>query len=233
VRKKKLLLSAVVELPAGEKMDLYLFCFSLGFIGLIAIAILGHSHGFVRHFGHHSHAGAHSHGNPTGNGHGQRSQVMMRHTSVLQSWLSPRMFFSLLFAFGAAGTLLRNLLPSVVVLVLALVAAWAFERWMVQPIWRLLFGFASNPARTLESVLLEEAEAVTNFDRRGQGLVAVNLDGQVVQILASLNPVEQQLGLRVHAGDRLSITAVNAGRNSCTVARLPLSADHVAAPLAS
>ena len=70
---------------------------------------------------------------------------------------------------------------------------------------------------------MEEAEAVTNFDRHGQGLLAVNLDGQLVQILASLSRDDQKFGVRVRAGERLSITAVNAKRNSCTVTRLPLT----------
>lgn len=135
--------------------------------------------------------------------------------------MSPRVLFSLVFAFGATGFLLRTLLPGSAVLLVALVAAFIFERWLVQPIWRVLFGFASHPARTLESAVLEEAEAVTNFDATGHGLVAVNLDGQVIQLLGVLQTDEREIGVRIRTGDRVTITAVDARRNSCTVIRLP------------
>jgi hypothetical protein len=208
-------------------MGIYLFCLCLGFAGLVTIAILGHSHGLIRHV-HSHHAHAHS---THASAHGSHARSAL--ISITHDWISPRVFFSLIFAFGATGLLLDNLLPGALILIIALAAAWAFERWLVQPLWRLLFGFASNPARTLESCLLEEAEAVTNFDRRGQGLVAVNLDGQLVQILASLSPDDQKFGVRVRAGERLSITAVNAKRNSCTVTRLPLAARRATEPAAS
>ncbi|MGH7936670.1 MAG: hypothetical protein ACREF8_06645 [Chthoniobacterales bacterium] len=204
-------------------MDLYLFCLSLGFLGLIAIALLGHSHG---------HASGHSHGHGhAAHGHTHTNHLKAGAASFLHDWASPRVLFSLVFAFGATGILLQHLLPAVLVVVIALAAAWTFERWLVQPIWRVLFGFASNPARTLESAVLEEVEAVTNFDQRGQGLVALQLDGEVVQLLASLSPNEQRTGARVRAGDRLSITGVNAKRNSCTVTRLPFASPSPAAPL--
>ena len=138
-------------------------------------------------------------------------------------WLSPRVLFALLFAFGASGYLLQHLLPTAFVLILALALAFAFERWLVQPLWRLLFGFASNPARTLDSALLEEAEAVTTFDHNGNGLVSLNLDGQVVQILGVLNETDRQHGVRIRAGDRVSITAVDPRRNRCTVTRVPIA----------
>jgi hypothetical protein len=201
-------------------MDIYLFCLSLGFLGLAAMAFLGHMHTHAGVRGH-GHAGGHAsgHGNST---HGHARIGRTKNSAGWQHWISPRLLFSLLFAFGATGVLLRNLLPALLVLALALVAAWFFERWLVQPIWRLLFGFASNPMRTLESAVLEEAEAVTNFDQRGQGLVALQLDGQVIQLLASLAPNEQRSATRVRAGDRLSIAAVDVKRNSCTVTRLPV-----------
>lgn len=210
-------------------MDLYLCCLALGFVGLILMALLGHGHGHASH-GHshigHGHAGHGPHGgnhSAPGHGHSHEAHAKAGGASFWHDWISPRVFFSLCFAFGAAGTLLRNLLPTVLVLLVAVLAAWAFERWLVQPIWRLVSGFASNPARTLETALLEEAEAVTNFDRRGEGLVALHLDGQLVQLLAVLSPNEQRTGARIRAGERLSITAVDPKRNSCTVTRLPVA----------
>jgi translation initiation factor IF-1 len=145
-------------------------------------------------------------------------------------WLSPRVVFSLLFAFGAAGFFLEHLLPTAAVVVIALLLAVAFERWLVQPIWRVLFGFASHPARLLESAVLEEAEAVTNFNRQGHGLVALNLDGQLVQLLARLADRDRASGCRIRTGDRVSIIAVDSRRNRCTVTRLPVSSMSTTTP---
>lgn len=203
-------------------MGLYIFCLCIGFGGLVVMGLLGHMHLFGRHSHGHAHV---SHGH-TPHGHADHVQgVGSGFKSIAQVWMSPRVLFSLVFAFGATGFLLRHLLPATAVLLVALVAAFMFERWLVQPIWRVLFGFASNPARTLESAILEEAEAVTNFDPTGHGVVAVNLDGQVVQLLGALQRNEREVGVRIRAGDRVTITAVDPRRNSCTVIRLPLPAD--------
>jgi len=182
-------------------MGLYLFCLCVGFGGLLVMAILGHAH--VP--GHHSHGSSHAHGHVvhpvTGSHHGLHGHdVGIGGKALAQAWLSPRVLFSL---------------------IVALAAAWLFERWLIQPLWRVLFGFASLPARTLESVVLDEAQAVTNFDKRGHGLIALDLDGQVVQILGVLHEEERKFGVRIRAGDRVSITAVDTKRNCCTVTRLP------------
>ncbi len=64
--------------------------------------------------------------------------------------------------------------------------------------------------------MLEEGQAVTNFDATGCGLIAVDLDGQVRQLLGNLLPEERTGGGRVRAGDRVFIRAVDPLRNSCT-----------------
>jgi hypothetical protein len=46
------------------------------------------------------------------------------------------------------------------------------------------------------------------------------LDGQVLQILATLQPQDRVLGGRVRAGQRLRIDDVNAERQTCTVSLL-------------
>ena len=66
----------------------------------------------------------------------------------------------------------------------------------------------------------DEARAVTSFDANGNGLVAVELDGQVVQLLATLNTTERAAARKVRAGDRLRIEAVDDTRNRCTVTYL-------------
>lgn len=212
-------------------MGLYLFCLCFGFAGLLIMAVLGHTHSGTDH-GH-----AHGHGHGDGHaGHGSHTHSATdSHSShghdanghakfSAAAWLSPRVLFSLVFAFGASGYLLRHLLPPLAVLLASLLLAWLFERWIIQPVWRVLFGFASHEAQTLESALFEEAEAVTNFDGRGHGLVALNLGGEVVQVLAVLNESDRTFGVRIRTGDKVSVTAVDTRRNSCTVARLPLSA---------
>jgi hypothetical protein len=128
--------------------------------------------------------------------------------------------FSILVGFGAAGLLLRPVLPEPGLLAASLGAGFAFEWGLVAPLWRFLFRFASEPAETLESVVSDEARAVTSFDANGDGLVAVELNGQVIQLLATLNAAERSTARKVRAGDRLRIEAVDDTRNRCTVTYL-------------
>ena len=128
--------------------------------------------------------------------------------------------FSVLVGIGASGLLLRPLIPEPGLLIASLGAGLLFEWGLVAPLWRFLFRFASAPAQTLESVVSDEARAVTSFDANGNGLVAVELDGQVVQLLATLNTTERAAARKVRAGDRLRIEAVDDTRNRCTVTYL-------------
>jgi hypothetical protein len=64
---------------------------------------------------------------------------------------------------------------------------------------------------------MDEATAVTSFDRNGQGLIAVEVDGQMVQILGTLKSGDREMNVRVPAGSRLRIEDVDAARNRCTV----------------
>jgi hypothetical protein len=125
-----------------------------------------------------------------------------------------------LVGFGGAGLLLRPVLPEPLLLLTSLGAGLLFEWGLVAPLWRFLFRFASEPAETLESVVTDEATAVTSFDVNGHGLVAVELNGQVVQLLATLNAAERAAARKVRAGDRLRIEAVDDTRNRCTVTYL-------------
>lgn len=133
--------------------------------------------------------------------------------------LAPRVWFSLLFGFGAVGTLLAPWLNSYILGVTAFIGGWIFERWMVQPVWNLVLRFASKPAKTLESAMLEDAVAITNFDAQGHGLISVTLDGQLRQMLGTLQKSPAEASGRVLAGEKLIIVGVDTRRNSCTVAR--------------
>ena len=129
---------------------------------------------------------------------------------------SPRVLFSMLVGFGAAGLLARPL-GEPLALARAVAGGLAFERFLVGPLWNQLFRFASEPARTLEHAIMEEARATSGFDANGQGLVAVEYDGQVVQLLATLLPEDRGAGIRVRAGDLVRIEDVDDARNRCTV----------------
>lgn len=139
--------------------------------------------------------------------------------SYLFSLISPRVFFSILVGVGAAGLLLEPLIGAGILLVaLAVAAGFAFEGFLVRPFWNFLFRFASTPAQTLDSALMDRATAVTGFDAQGQGIVSIILDGQIVQLLGTLRPEDRHV--RVRAGDALMVEDVDGKRNQCTVSWL-------------
>ncbi len=202
-------------------MDIYLFTLALSFSGLALMALsgLGHHHAVGKLSAARGH-GAHPHGLRTGKLHGgDRSGV----GAVLLGLLSPRVFLSILLGFGATGLILRPLAhwSTLLLFVLAAIGGWSFERLLITPLWELLLGFASRPAETLDTMEMSEGEAVTDFDADGHGLIAVQLDGQVRQVLGTLCPEDRAAShARVRTGERLFIRTVNRQRNTCTVSRL-------------
>ena len=137
----------------------------------------------------------------------------------MQNLLSPRVIFALLVGFGAGG-LVAAPLGEPWQAGAGVLAAAAFETFLVGPIWRFFFRFESNPAVTLDSSIEDSAQAVTGFDAHGQGLVALDVDGQVVQLLASLSAEDRARGVRIRSGDAVTVTSVDTARNRCEV-RLP------------
>jgi len=138
------------------------------------------------------------------------------------SWLSPRVLFNLLVGFGATGLIAERVVGPFLALPIALAGGIAFETVVVRPILNSLFRFESQPAQTLESAIMSEAKAVTGFDSRGNGLISLELGGEVVQILGTLTPDERSAGVRVRAGDSLRVEEVDSTRNRCTVSRIGL-----------
>jgi len=202
-------------------MNLYALSLAIGAVGFLAMALTG----LGRHG--HAHARGHAHGHAHGHGH---SHGGARHSSVTRagsvratalSWLwsltSPRVLFSLLIGFGTAGLALRSVLGARLLLAGAIAGGLLFEWLLVGPAWSFLMRFASAPALTLESCLQDEVHAVTGFDENGHGLVTVDVDGQVVQLLATLQAEDRLTGARVRAGDVLRIEDVDGRRNRCTV----------------
>jgi hypothetical protein len=214
-------------------MDLYTVSLATGAAGLGLMAVGGLSHG--AHAGHahagHAHAG-HAHAGHAHAGHSGGAVTRIpgmrrggtrgaRGLSSGGAWrwtnlLSSRLLFSFFVGFGATG-ILASSLHEPIRLAAAVAAAIAFEAALVGPLWRFLFRFESREASTLETAIEDEARAVTGFDANGNGLVALELDGQLVQLLATLAPDERARGVRIRSGDLVRIAEVDAQRGRCTV----------------
>jgi len=226
-------------------MDPYTFAAALGGAGLAAMAALGVSHlGGAQHQAHAGHdatghAGdgaslhgahlpGHTHG---GQAHlpalraGARGGVRGSLRPALLSLVSPRVLFSAVLGFGITGLLFRPLLGGVVLAAAAVAGGVFFEAAVVRPIWNLLFRFASTPAASLEGSLLSEATATSGFDANGQGIVALEVDGQMVQCLGTLRAMDRELGVRVRSGDVLRVEDVDPARNRCTVSYVRRGSD--------
>jgi hypothetical protein len=209
-------------------MDLYTFLMFLGAAGLVVMALqgLGGGHGDAPGHGH-GHSGHSTHGAGDAHAAHESDAAHSGHTHhdggvgrLLWAFASPRVWFSVALGMGAAGRLMRPLMDGAFLFVAALGLGLIFEGIVVRPIWNFTMRFASRPALSLESCLEDEATAVTSFDRNGQGIVSVDLDGQVVQLLATLRADDRALGAAVRAGDRVRISDVDSARNRCTVSAL-------------
>ena len=213
-------------------MNPYTFSLALGATGLVVMALggLGHHTG---HAGHTPHApgptgalsdhGHHGAALPnSAHGHAHQSHPGQHGTSQGKLWalLSPRVLFSFLVGVGASGLLLDRWLFEPLVAAGALAGGVLFERYVVTPIWNGLLHFASEPAQTLARAVFEVAQAVTDFDAQGQGLIAVEFDGQLVQVLGILRPEELSIGVWVRRGGRVRIEEVDAVRTRCLVSSL-------------
>jgi hypothetical protein len=223
-------------------MDLYIFCVVLGAAGMAAMAFLGFtsSHGG----GHHTHdtSGHEMHGIGAPHGHAITHAAPHAHhvaphshahhdashthqdswRSSVWSWLSPRVLFNFLVGFGATGLIVERLVGPVLALPIAVVGGVAFEALVVRPIFNSLFQFESGPAQTLESALMSEGRAVTGFDTKGNGLISLELGGEVVQVLGTQLSQERAAGVRIRVGDTVRIEEVDSKRNRCTVSRIGL-----------
>lgn len=208
-------------------MGPYGFCLALGVTGLAFMALFGLGHaghgghvgqgGHVGHGGHVGDGGQGGHGGHVGQGghggHAHEVSGAVRFASLL----SPRLLFTFLAGVGATGLLARPFLFEPVLLGVSLAGGVAFEKFIIGPIWKFLFRFESRPATMLESMVMEEAEAMMDFDATGQGLIKLELDGQVVQLLGTLSPEEMSQARRIRRGDLLRIEDFDAARNRCTV----------------
>jgi translation initiation factor IF-1 len=202
-------------------MDLYIFCVVLGAAGMAAMAFLGFTSSHTA--GHHGHAtsGHEMHGPGGAHGHSVAPSHGVLHHH-LWSWLSPRVMFNFLVGFGATGLIVERLVGPFLALPIALVGGFVFESFIVRPIFNSLFRFESQPAQTLESALMSEARAVTGFDANGNGLISLELGGELVQVLGTQLKKDRADGVRIRAGDTVRIEEVDGARNRCTVSRIGL-----------
>lgn len=206
-------------------MDLYISSLLLGAGGLAVMALSGlgaRGHGGSSHSGArggHNHGG---HGGRGNSGHGRAHLNGVRGTAAKTFWsiTSPRFLFSFALGFGAIGEAAHSLFGGALQLAVAILGGLVFERVLVSPLWNFAMRFASTPALTLESAVTDEATAVTAFDADGHGIVSIEVDGQIVQCLATLRPDDRDLGVRVRAGQRVRIDDVNSAQNRCTVSVL-------------
>ncbi|MEA2707309.1 MAG: hypothetical protein QOH22_2097 [Gemmatimonadaceae bacterium] len=162
----------------------------------------------------HTHVASHTHAIPHSHAGDWKSNAW--------SWLSPRVLFNFLVGFGATGLIVEKLVGPVLALPIAFVGGVAFEVFVVRPIFNSLFRFESAPAQTLESALMSEGRAVTGFDANGNGLISLELGGEVVQVLGTQLKEDRASGVRIRAGDTVRVEEVDGARNRCTVSRIGL-----------
>jgi hypothetical protein len=201
-------------------MSIYEFSLALGAAGLGLMGLSGFAHTVG---GHHSgHAAPSSHTghqaiSVRGGARAIRGAGARGGTRLLWALLSPRALFSLFLGFGVSGVILHEVFGGVLLFAVAVLGALLFELGLIRPLWNFLFRFESAPAMTLETSIGDEARAATSFDAQGNGLITLELDGQVVQLLGSLRREDRDAGIRVRAGDAVRIDDVDAERNRCTV----------------
>ena len=180
---------------------LYQVLLAIGGLGLLVQAGLG--------FVHHDSGGGHDQGHVSHELHDMPQALLL---------LSPLRIFGIVLGIGATGLLLQILtkLPSLVILLLALLAGVAFYHLAIQPLYKLVLQFASNPAKNLVSAKGQDATADSRFDAQGRGIVTVVIDGQLMRLLATLDGEPQP----VEAGEKLLVVSVDTKRNQCKVVKL-------------
>jgi len=218
--------------------------FVIGLLGIILTSVMGS----IR-FGHHAMHGGRAHHTglkvpvkhlpPAGQHHtsalphhnagvSKEANMVNAHATTLASAKhfnflvlipSPLDIFSLCFGAGAAGLLATGHVASSWLPFIAVFGALLFAFGIVRPFFGVLMNFASEPSDGLEGTVAMTAEAITKFDAEGRGLVRVNMEGQLVQLLGRLCPEEIESAQIVRKGDQLVITEVDAKKGTCVVTR--------------
>jgi hypothetical protein len=193
----------------------YWTLFFIGLFGLAAVLALGMGHGGAG--GHHLGHGAHGH---AGHGH-DVGGVSVRLGDLFWSLLSPLAFLSICLGVGATGLILQHHLAShAATAILAATGGLALYGLAVRPLTALIFRFESEPSKALEGVTAHTVEAASHFDTAGKGIVLLNVDGQIVRVLATLDAQDQAKAGSIEPGETLTVVSVDGHKNTCRVARL-------------
>jgi hypothetical protein len=132
---------------------------------------------------------------------------------------TPLDLFSFCVGAGLSGALFQKVVLGSSIWIIAALGGLVFDFLVVRQIFALAFKFASKPSLGLEALVASPAEAITRFDDKGMGMVRVVMEGQVVQLLATLSPSESASGVTVHKGDQVILLEVDPKRNTCFVTR--------------
>jgi hypothetical protein len=212
----------------------YALLFLIGFFGFLGMAGMS-----FLHSGHDSHTGNHGstgealgslkaiqHGSGRAGHHGHSHGHAKVGSSKgakgrFKPWwmISPFDIFAYCTGAGAAGELLKNVLTANELIGAAALGAIIFNFVLARPILNNLLKFESRQSEGLEGSVAHVGEAITRFDAQGRGLVRLALDGQIVQVLATLDMDECARGVQVAKGDSLLILDVDAAKNTCRVTR--------------
>ena len=135
--------------------------------------------------------------------------------------LSPLDLFSYCAGAGVAAFLARPYIAHAYLPIFAVIGALLFDLCFTRTIANFIGKFGATPSGGLEGTVATPGEAVTNFDSEGKGLIRLTLDGQVVQLLATLEEQrhrrflvldEQDCWLRPDLVPRLVKVVHDAGR---------------------
>ena len=133
--------------------------------------------------------------------------------------LSPFTIFTLCLGGGLTGIVAASFLRGPLVPIIAVAGAIGFEFAVVNPLSDFLLQFGGEPAGSLEGAVYSSAMALGGFDSHGKGIVEVEVDGQLRQILAQLDQDEVQRSVAVAKGDRLVVIEVDPASGRCLVSR--------------
>jgi hypothetical protein len=139
----------------------------------------------------------------------------------LRSYFSFSLIDVFSFAMGAGflGLLFRPYVPKEQTIYYALVGGIVFDLLITKVILFMLSRFIGEESQGLEGSVAFPGVAVSSFDSSGRGLIKLTLDGQIVQLLATLEEHERRAGVQVKKGDALMVVEVDPTHNECKVVK--------------